>query len=175
MKSKLLDLDMLINNPDSTPQTLPKLNKIVVQINHNPAIKNKNALFTAIAASMNLTNQFPKINTANSSYASFNIRKGMQYSLVTTLRQQESITNFYLKFMFLVYPQYFIIADTSILSNVYPGSPLNQNFHIGVKIDPKVSANIIFHLKNSLTDTLSYSNISLSKDSSNLNKFFFSF
>lgn len=146
MKSKLLDLDMLIKDCDSKPTHLPKLSKIVLQINHNPAIKNRNALYTAIAASMDLTNQYPKINTATASYSSFNIRKGMQYSLITTLRNH-FIKDFYLKFMFLVYPQYFILVDTSILSNVYPASPSNHHFHIGIKINNLVSANILFVLQ----------------------------
>lgn len=132
----------MIKKPGLHPYQLPRMDKVSIQINHNPAIKNKLALLPAISASLNMTNQYPQIRTASASYASFNIRKGMQFSLLTTLRQQEILRNFYYKLMFFVYPPYFIAVDTSVLANVYITPSSDKNFHIGLKIAPSVTANI---------------------------------
>lgn len=163
MKSKLLNLDLIIKKPGLGPYDLPRFDKVAIQINHNAAIKNKLALFPAISASMNLTNQYPQIRTASASYASFSIRKGMQFSLLTTLRHTNLLRNFYYKFMFFVYPQYFIAVDTSVLTNVFITPSSDSNFHIGIKISPSVTANIalILHVPN--------------KEHSELKRFYFSY
>jgi hypothetical protein len=91
----------------------------------------------------------------------------MQYSLLTTIRHEELIYNFLLKFLFFIYPQYFIAIDTSIPSNVFPAKSLDNNYHIGIKIGNQVSANIGIILKNNNKQNKELQEI--------INRFFFSY
>jgi hypothetical protein len=155
----------MIKIPDIHPYQVTKFEKAVLHINHNPAVLNKHALLPAISSCIDLTNQYPAIHTAPSSFASFNVRKGMQLSLLSTIRNY-SLIDLYFKFMFQIYPQYLNTIDTSISSNLFKtlpdgtptGSPSSGNYHIGLSVTPPhdkvqaVTGNFSFVCKSSHSD-----------------------
>ncbi len=147
LQSKWLDMDQMIKSANKHPYQVIKLEKAVLQINHNPAIKNTHAIIPAIWSSIELTNQYPVIKKASLSYASFGIRKGMQNSLMTTIRRN-AISELYYKFLFQIYPQQLNTIDTTIEDNIFKKLPNTGNFHFGIK--GNVSGNLIFVLGKDL-------------------------
>ncbi len=146
LHSPLLDLDLLIKKPDLHPYDIPQFEKAVLHINHNPVVSNKFAILPAISAGLDFTNQYPAVHTAKLSYASFNVRKGMQLSLLTTIRSI-NLLDLYYKFMFIILPQHLNSMESNS-NNIFKILPNSGNFHIGISIFNKVSGNLIFILKS---------------------------
>jgi ribosomal protein L5 len=144
LKSQILDLDLLIKLPNIHPYDVLEFNKAVLHINHNPAVSNKLSLLPAISSVLDFTNQYPAVLSANSSFASFNVRKGMQLSLLSTVRNL-NLRDLYYKFMFFIFPDKLNSSDSN---SIFRSLPVSGNFHIGISLFPKISGNLIFVLNS---------------------------
>lgn len=148
LRSQLLELDQIIKDPKVRPDQIAKIKKVVVHINYNPVTKNKHNLILAISSSMEFTNQYPAINKALKSYASFHVRKGMEISLLTTIIGI-GIVELYYKLLFQVLPKHYSMIDTTISKNIFKIQPIGGDYIFGVNLAPKVTANIAITLTSS--------------------------
>ena len=70
----------------TNPMSVPKLEKIVVNVGLGEAIQNAKALDAAVGDLMTITGQKPVVTKAKKSIAAFKLREGMSIGAMVTLR-----------------------------------------------------------------------------------------
>jgi len=98
--AKKLQTDLVIKNPMS----IPKLNKIVLNMGVKDVLADKKNLEKASQILTQIAGQKPKVMKAKKSIATFKLREGDQIGLMTTLRG-ERMYDFYDKLVSIIFPR----------------------------------------------------------------------
>ncbi len=88
----------------SNPMSIPKLEKIVINVGLGEAIQNAKVIDIAVSDLMTISGQKPVVTKAKKSIAAFKLREGMSIGAVVTLRG-ERMYEFFDRFVNLALPR----------------------------------------------------------------------
>src|SRR5262245_8635087 len=86
------------------PMSIPKLEKIVINVGLGEAIQNAKVIDIAVSDLMTISGQKPVVTKAKKSIAAFKLREGMSIGAVVTLRG-ERMYEFFDRFVNLALPR----------------------------------------------------------------------
>lgn len=122
-----LQYDLLLKKPDLHPFQIPSIKAALLTVCSNPILHQNPALLAKVITSLSLlTNQTPLLLKTKQSFASFHLKKGVEFPVLCTVRRHSLwITYFYLLFWMQLH------NPGSIRNGYMSGFTMNRKLEVG--------------------------------------------